>query len=167
MSIAECRYVSLPSYMQQHQAKVDLSFQYFDDPNPHVLFYMFTLLRACATGGMIMTTPDFKTCCQIYPPGVQKNTGELPPDSQAHNAWRAFCNAVGGEDAVKSRMAKAGVIFTCEYPVPLIDLAHSSHLCLPSFKVSTAYVSSTITSMRISPFTKPCRAKGSGGTCTR
>ena len=55
-----------------------------------------------------MTTPDLKTCCQIYPPGIQK--AGLLPDTAAGVAakavWDDFCEKAGGVDAVNAGRAK-------------------------------------------------------------
>lgn len=113
-----------------------------------------------------MTTPDLKTCCQIYPPGVQKSGGELPEGSRAHTAWLDFCNASGGEDLVKSRRAKASL--PARVARDITDRAlYSFQRCRLSFSAFTVTVLSTTISMRPLPFTKSYRARASAGTCTR
>lgn len=53
-----------------------------------------------------MTTPDLKTCCQIWGPGVKKGGPNNLGDARAVAAWDEFCEKAGGVDAVNNRRAK-------------------------------------------------------------
>ena len=42
-----------------------------------------------------MTTPDLKTCCQLYRPGVPQFGTAIPRGSKAEAAWLEFVDAIG------------------------------------------------------------------------
>ena len=53
-----------------------------------------------------MTTPDLKTCCQLYRPGVQKTSLSASSDPRVQAVWAEFVEKVGGKEVVESRKAK-------------------------------------------------------------
>lgn len=57
-----------------------------------------------------MTTPDLKTCCQLYAPGKEERK-DLPSDHPAQIAWKRFCDRVGGEEGVLERKKKVSLLY--------------------------------------------------------
>ena len=81
---------------------IDCGVSYKDDPALHELFFKASLLRASRCG-VVITTPDLKTVCQLYRPGEQKGAEDMDYKTDVDAAWDEYVVRAGGREAIEAR----------------------------------------------------------------
>ena len=81
---------------------LDCGVSYRDDPELHELFFKASLLRASRCG-IILTTPDLKTVCQLYRPGERKGGEDMDFKTDVDGPWEDYIARAGGREAIDAR----------------------------------------------------------------